>query len=118
LYDLYERAWVIVNTSVREGLPYTFIEAAAWGCAILSELNPEQFAERFGVATDGGDYEAGLRWLLTGDNWKLRGRAAAEHVRAFFGEKNSIREHLRRYEALLAESDGGRAFVDTMGGSK
>lgn len=118
LYDLYERAWVIVNTSIREGLPYTFIEAAAWGCSILSELNPERFAERFGYAAEGGDYEAGLRWLLTDENWKLRGRAAADYVHEFFGEKNSIREHIRRYRALLGEAGGGRAFVDTMSGSK
>jgi glycosyltransferase involved in cell wall biosynthesis len=103
LYDLYERSWVIVNTSIREGLPYTFVEAAAWGCSILSELNPERFAERFGCVVEKGDYDAGLRWLLADGNWHRLGLAAAEYVHETFSEESSISEHIRRYEALLAD---------------
>jgi glycosyltransferase involved in cell wall biosynthesis len=104
LNRLYERAWVIVNTSIREGLPYTFIEAAAWGCAILSGLDPEGFAARFGYFVGDGDYERGLRWLLDGENWRRTGRAGAAYVGRIFGEENSIREHVLRYERLLAGS--------------
>ncbi len=43
-------SWVLVNTSAREGLPNAFLEAAANGCAILSEVDPDGFASRFGVS--------------------------------------------------------------------
>jgi glycosyltransferase involved in cell wall biosynthesis len=105
LYDLYGKAWVLVNTSVREGLPYTFVEGAAWGCAILSALNPDGFSERFGFFVEDDDFAAGLRWLLRDGKWRAKGRAGAEYVGRIFNEENSIREHLLRYERLSARGE-------------
>jgi glycosyltransferase involved in cell wall biosynthesis len=102
LYQLYERAWILVNTSAREGLPYTFVEGAGWGCAILSCLNPDGFAERFGRHVEGDDFASGLSWLLAEDRWRVLGLAGARHVHATFSEENSIQQHLRWYQALLA----------------
>jgi glycosyltransferase involved in cell wall biosynthesis len=110
LYDLYEKSWALVNTSAREGMPYTFLEAAAWGCAILSELDPDGFAKRFGYRVKDGDYAAGLDWLLKDENWKRRGRAGAEQVAAVFGEESSLRAHMEHY-ARLRE---GRERVSTV----
>lgn len=105
LYRWYEQAWVLVNTSAREGLPYTFVEGAAWGCSILSSLNPDGFAQRFGYHAQQDDYEQGLSRLLAGE-WRLKGRLAAEHVRLTFSEENSLREHVTHYERLLATDRG------------
>ncbi len=102
LYELYAKAWVLVNTSAREGLPYTFVEAAGWSCAILSCLNPDGFADRFGFHVTGGDFAAGLEWLLAEDRWRLQGAAGARYVAEIFSEENSIDEHVRWYESLLA----------------
>ena len=98
-----EKAWVLVNTSAREGLPYTFIEAAAWGCAILAPLDPDNFASRFGCLVEDGDFEAGLRYLLDQDRWRQRGREGAAYVRGTFAVDHCIDEHLRRYRELLHE---------------
>jgi glycosyltransferase involved in cell wall biosynthesis len=99
LYRWYEKAWVLVNTSAREGLPYTFVEAAAWGCAILSCVNPDGYAEAFGYYAQQDDFESGLAQLLAGD-WRRKGRLAAEHVRRTFSEENSLNEHLGWYHLL------------------
>ena len=46
LSGVFSKAWVMVNTAAREGLPNVFIEAAAHGCAIVSRHDPDRFASR------------------------------------------------------------------------
>lgn len=65
-------SWVLVNTSVCECLPVSFLEAAAHSCAILSPHDPDGFATRFGNNVVDGGYASGLRWLLEG-NWSEAG---------------------------------------------
>src|SRR4029079_11879393 len=73
-------SWILVNTAVREGLPNAFLEAAAHGCAILSAVDPDGFASRFGVKVEADNFAAGLETLLQGDRWRVwrgRGRGPA-----------------------------------------
>ena len=98
----YEAAWVLVNASVREGLPYTFLEAAAHGCAILSGLDPDGFASRFGAVAGEERLAQGLRWLLEGDRWQEKGALGREYVAATFAEERSIGRHLEIYEEVLS----------------
>lgn len=99
--DYYEKAWILINTSAREGLPYTFMEAAAFGVAILSALDPEQFASRFGYYASKDDFEKGLNELLSNGLWRRRGEAGAQFVADTWNEDNCLDEHLRIYEELL-----------------
>lgn len=109
LADWYDRAWVLVNTSAREGLPYTFLEAAARGVALLSAHDPDGFTRRFGQLVAGDDYEAGLATLLAGDAWRLRGRRGIDWVGERFGVERSADLHLDLYARLLAERADDRA---------
>jgi glycosyltransferase involved in cell wall biosynthesis len=102
LSELLARSWVLVNTAAREGLPTSFLEAMARGCAILSHVNPDDIATRFGYHVLDDDFAAGLRWLLTADRWRDRGRAAVEYVRDGFDLKRSIDKHVTVYERLVA----------------
>lgn len=79
-HELLGSAWILVNTSAREGLPVSFIEAASHGCAILSACDPDGYASRFGHAVTDGDYGAGLDRLLSNDRWGDLGAEAAAHV--------------------------------------
>jgi len=100
---LYEQAWILVNTSAREALPYTFVEAAAWGCAILCNENPDEFATRFGCWVRDNDFARGLHWLLEDDRWRTKGELAAREVAQTFREEASLDQHLNWYERLLSE---------------
>jgi glycosyltransferase involved in cell wall biosynthesis len=100
--DYYEKAWILVNTSAREGLPYTFIEAAAYGVSILSSLDPERFASRFGEHVTDGDFSAGLSSLLTAERWRACGEAAAAFVARHWDLDASLQGHMQLYEKLLA----------------
>lgn len=47
--DLFAGAWVLVNTSIHEALPTSFLEALHYGVPLLSCHDPEEVASRFGV---------------------------------------------------------------------
>jgi glycosyltransferase involved in cell wall biosynthesis len=97
-----ERSWVLVNTSVSECLPVSFLEAAAHGCAILSFVDPDGFASRFGIHVKGLDLESGLRWLLEEDRWRELGERGHAYVSEVHEKERVIDLHLKAYEALLA----------------
>jgi glycosyltransferase involved in cell wall biosynthesis len=102
--DYYATSWILANTSAREGLPYSFVEAAAYGNAILSGVDPENFASRFGYRVTGDDYAEGLRWLLQDERCKEKGQAAAEFVAGTWNEANCISRHLELYAELTGQS--------------
>jgi glycosyltransferase involved in cell wall biosynthesis len=94
-------AWVLLNTSIHEGLAVSFLEALAWETPILSCQDSERVASKFGVYVGRWDgtgleglpaFAGGLQRLL--DNAALRERLGAEgrqwvaatHTRARFLE--------------------------------
>jgi glycosyltransferase involved in cell wall biosynthesis len=97
MQTLLRQAWVFVNTAAREGLPLTFLEAAAHGCAILSAVNPDGFAERFGVHVTDDDFAGGVRRILDADP-ETRGALAREYVLATYEKQAALRAHLTEYD--------------------
>ncbi len=92
---------VLVNTSVSECLPVSFLEAAAHGCAILSPHDPDGFATGFGHKVVGGNYVSGLRRLLD-DDWREAGEAGRRYVSETHEEGRVIDAHIRAYEEALS----------------
>ncbi len=101
LSDLLSRSWVLVNTSAREGLPTSFVEAAGHGCAILSEIDPDGFASQFGHRVEAGDFAGGLRFLLSNDRWQKLGTAGMQYARETFSADSAIEKHIQVYERLM-----------------
>jgi len=99
--EILSRSWILVNTAAREGLPVTFLEAASYRCAIVSQANPDDFASRFGHHAAAGDFDAGLRRLLEGDRWRARGEDAYAYVRATHALDVVIDKHLEAYRVLM-----------------
>jgi glycosyltransferase involved in cell wall biosynthesis len=104
------RSWVLVNTSVREGLPNAFLEAAAHGCAILSAVDPDGFASRFGGHVQNDDFAGGLASLLTG-KWAALGEQARRHVLSTFELESAVEQHLSIYRDLVPEVHRSSAGV-------
>jgi glycosyltransferase involved in cell wall biosynthesis len=82
-HNLLSKSWILVNTSAREALPITFLEACAHETAILSRVNPDGYASRFGFHVKDGNFENGLKTLLNDDLWTIKGKEARK-----FAEKN------------------------------
>jgi glycosyltransferase involved in cell wall biosynthesis len=82
---LLSTAWVLVNTSIHEGLATSFLEALACETPLLSCTNVEGVASRFGIFAGmwDGDGMAGLPALTRG----LQHLLADERLRTELGRK-------------------------------
>jgi glycosyltransferase involved in cell wall biosynthesis len=98
-----EESWVMVNTATREALPNAFIESCSHGCALLSAVDPDGLASKFGYAALEDDFERGLAWLLENDRWRARGAAARQHMQDVFSVDRAIDLHLEVYQRLLGQ---------------
>jgi glycosyltransferase involved in cell wall biosynthesis len=101
LFDLLARSWILVNTAAREGLPTVFLEALAHRCALLSHVDPDGVASRFGEVVADDDFAGGLKTLLQSDSWRAKGLAGYHYVRANFEVDAVVDKHLAVYRALL-----------------
>ena len=102
LYSLLSQSWILVNTSVREGLPTSFIEALANKCALLSSVDPGGATRRFGRFVADDDFAAGLRELLENDAWRSKGEAGWDYVRETFELAAVLDRHVAAYERAMA----------------
>jgi glycosyltransferase involved in cell wall biosynthesis len=100
LSQLFAKSWIFVNTAAREGLPNSFIEAAAHECAIMSAVNPDDFASLFGYHVHDDDFAKGLEALLHNDLWRKQAALGHEYVSKVFALEKAIDQHLAVYERL------------------
>jgi glycosyltransferase involved in cell wall biosynthesis len=100
------QSWILVNTALREGLPRSFLEAAAFKCAILSRVDPEGFASKFGHRVQNDDFAGGLRRLLMNGDWRRRGDEGHAYVSTRYGFEPSINRHLEAYHRYIHRSYG------------
>jgi glycosyltransferase involved in cell wall biosynthesis len=96
------KSWILVNTSAKEALPNTFVEACANRCAILSTLDPDNFASRFGCRVSDGNYAAGLNYLLSGDRWRQLGELGYAYVASTNALASATDRHIGEYKRLLS----------------
>ncbi|MGH7589645.1 MAG: glycosyltransferase family 4 protein [Gemmatimonadota bacterium] len=101
LSEILSRSWILVNTSAREGLPNSLLEAAAHRCAILSAVDPDGFASLFGFHVQDGGFEEGLRHLVEEHRWRDRGLAGWRYVAETFETGRAIERHVTAYRDLL-----------------
>ena len=97
------RSWILVNTSAKEALPNTFVEACAHRCAIVAPVNPDGFASRFGRHVTDGDYGRAIRELLDGGEWRRRGMAGFDYVRERNALERAARLHVDAYGRHLRD---------------
>ena len=101
LSKILSRSWVLVNTSIREGLPNSFLEASAHRCAILSSLDPDGFTTRFGIKVEDEDFAGGLSKLLAEERWLAAGAAGHTYVRDSNDAEKATQQHLDQYQRFL-----------------
>lgn len=99
--QILSESWILVNTALREGLPRSFLEAAYFKCAILSRVDPDGFASRFGRRVDNDDFAEGLRSLVAQDSWRGHGEAAYDYVSGTYGVEQAVSQHLEVYQRLV-----------------
>ena len=101
-----EKSWILVNCSVRECLPVSFLEACAYKCAIVSCNNPDNFASQFGSHIQNGEnvdeYVSAINHLISDEgNLKMLGQSAYNYVKKTHELKLVIDKHLEIYRRLI-----------------
>jgi len=107
--SILDSAWILVNTSTRECLPVSYLEAGARKCAILSHCNADDFASDFGFWAERGDlsdYVQGLEFLLANDRWRSLGEKAHLYVKNTHEYEKVIDQHLSVYRDALGIKTG------------
>ncbi len=101
MHTILSEAWALVSTAAREGLPLTFLEAAAYQCAIVSAVDPDGFATNFGVQVRDDDFADGIERLLA-DQPLEKGRRAQAYVSAHYENSQALAAHMRVYQDFQA----------------
>lgn len=104
--QLLQRSWILANTSTKECLPVSYLEACAHGCAVLSHVNSDDFPEEFGYWARKGDledYRCGLEILLENNRWRERAEKGYEYVKDTHEFGKVIDQHVRVYEEVLSQ---------------
>ncbi len=86
-------AKILVNTSIHEALPISFLEALSYGVCLVSDRNPEDLTSKFGIWTgqingDGFDkldlYVNAIKKLMTDESLRrkqaISGRKYIEQI--------------------------------------
>ena len=100
--QILEESWALVNTSVREALPISFLEALAHETPIISGLDPDGLTSRYGYLVGGNDYAEGVRRMLTDEGRRYKGTKGRRHVEEVHELGKVVDRHLEIYRGLLA----------------
>ncbi len=101
--ELMEKSWILINPAIREGLPNSYLEAAAHQTAILSYVDPDGFASRFGFHALTDNFEEGLSRLLKDNFWKEQGMKGYQYVQDTFALDKAMDRHEEVYERVSRE---------------
>jgi glycosyltransferase involved in cell wall biosynthesis len=101
LSDLLSESWILVNTAEREGLPTSFLEAFAHGCAILSRVNPDGLVSRFGHVVENDAFAEGLESLLRQDDWRRKGEGGRKYVQEYYELGAVVDRHMEIYSEVV-----------------
>lgn len=98
------RSWILLNTSVREGLPISFLEAGARGCAIVSSVNPDNYSSMFGSFVEKGEFQVAIKKLVESEECFEFGKLAHQHMLRFHKTSVVMGKHIDAMNRLLNEN--------------
>jgi len=95
------KSWILLSTSVREGLPIAFLEALSRNCALVSYVNPDKLASNYGYWAKDEDFENGLKWILEKNRWKTLGKRGHGYVKKNHEFDKVLNDHIKVYRKLM-----------------
>lgn len=105
--EVLKKSWILLNTSTRECLPISFLEAGAYEMAIVSPNNPDDFASNFGHKIRSKEniteYVDAINTLITGELWREKGAFARTYVQENHELNHVIDRHLEIYNFWIED---------------
>ena len=96
------KSWILINTSLYECQPCSFLEGAAHKCAIMSAETQDHFSKLFGYYVENGfnNYKIGLKTLIDHDSWIHKGNEGYKYVKKYHEKNIVINRHINIYKNL------------------
>jgi glycosyltransferase involved in cell wall biosynthesis len=100
------KAWGFLNTSIREGLPSTFLESLAERTPIISYVDPDNYVSNWGIKVDYDieSYVTAIKRLIAEEQFKRLGAAARNFVIENHETAGVVKRHLQIYKEYLNEA--------------
>ena len=101
--ELLSRSWLLLNTSAREGLPVTFLEAGAHGMSIISSVNPDNYTNMFGGTFNNIDEAVKCIKKAVTEEWhQSKGKIAYNYIKKIHETRKVMSDHVKIYNDLLS----------------
>ena len=101
-----EKSWALVNTSIREALPISFLEALAHETPIVSGENPDNLTVKYGYHVRHDDFKSAVKSLLSDPSRTEKGAEGRRYVKRVHELDHVVDLHLNVYQGLIdGESD-------------
>lgn len=94
------KSWALLNTSIREALPISFLEALASKTPVISGENPDNLVSKYGYHVQDDDYDSGLDWLLNSEDGCRKGIEGRKHVERVYEMDRVVDLHIAEYERI------------------
>lgn len=101
--EILGKSWILLNTSVREGLPISFLEAGGKGCAIVSSVNPDYYSSKFGSFVEKGEFSSTIRSLIKGEECFELGKKAHKQMLDHHQTTVVMQENISALKRVLNE---------------
>ncbi len=96
------KSWGLINTSIREGLPITFLEALAEGTPIISYVDPDNYVSRFGIKVEYNEksFMQGIERAVSEKLFKKIGQEERSYASREHGLGAVMNKHIQIYKDL------------------
>jgi glycosyltransferase involved in cell wall biosynthesis len=93
-------SWALINTSIREALPVSFLEALAHKTTIISGENPDNLTVNYGYLVHGNDFVSAVQRLLVDTKREEKGEKGRRLIEKVYESSKVVDQHVRVYEEL------------------
>ena len=105
--EIIGNSWALLNTSIREGLPITFLEALAEGTPIVSYVDPDQYVTNFGIKAQSYKVEGfvdAIKEIIKDERFKHIGLKSIPFIRENHETLAVMNKHILIYDKILTNN--------------
>lgn len=103
-HEIMRESWSLLCTSAREGLPTSFEEAGANSLAIVSSVDPDFWATKFGVKVNDNNFAPAIKEAIEEEYWRTKGNDAYKHTKTTHESSNVGQQYMGVYNSILENS--------------